>query len=311
MAAVWTPWSCSSRPPMDESVTSARPHSAPASTTIRSAVKLCATRQLPPSGRESPLHFPAVQADKSNTSGKAWGFDDLDTSAEMGEARYAAVASPEFRSLGPSDAGPTALTGCEGTVLDVGNYHAFEHRNIGGTPPECLRIPRTRGPRKKQRNPSSGGLHRSSSRYTKPQGDLVVHGAIPLGGNSREKGTATPGRDSTTRVLRTECPSLSTKSSCSSEACASIAATLLLWNQRELSRHRSCLDHRPQRKHLCEAFRTRASVPIGMTAAQRAHRGAYVMRKMGDARVRSTWRPQETRPSAGNSELCLRKPQGR
>ena len=86
--------------------------------------------------------------------------------------------------------------------------------------------------------------------------------------------------------------SLSTQSSSSGMTRTAIAETLRMWDRRELAAAERAVSARPERRRLCDAFRTRESTLLaGMTAAQRAYRGGFVMSKMGDARARSSWRP--------------------
>eukprot|EP00752_Nemacystus_decipiens_P007815 g6980.t1 len=87
-------------------------------------------------------------------------------------------------------------------------------------------------------------------------------------------------------------PFLSTQTTSSpGSASASPAATLGPWTTREVVAAKRALSCRPQRTRVCLALRARASTSAGMAAAQRSHRGAFVMSKMGDAKARSTWRP--------------------
>lgn len=88
-------------------------------------------------------------------------------------------------------------------------------------------------------------------------------------------------------------PSLSTQSSSASlgSTSTSLAATLELWTKRELAAAKRAVSSRPQRSRLCLALRAHESTSAGMAAAQRSHRGAFVMSKMGNAKARSAWRP--------------------
>lgn len=87
-------------------------------------------------------------------------------------------------------------------------------------------------------------------------------------------------------------PSLSTQSSSSrGSTSTSLATTLEQWTEREIAAAKRAVSCRPQRTRLCLALRADESTSAGMAAAQRSHRGAFVMSKMGDAKARSTWRP--------------------
>lgn len=68
---------------------------------------------------------------------------------------------------------------------------------------------------------------------------------------------------------------------------------MMLWHDRELTAARRALRRRPQRQEICRTFSTRGGAAAGMTAAQRALRGPYVMSRMGHARSRRYWRPVE------------------
>ena len=99
---------------------------------------------------------------------------------------------------------------------------------------------------------------------------------------------------STRRDLSRAPASLSTQSSSSSlgsTSAVSIAATLDLWNSRELAAAKRAVSSRPRRSRLCLAMRAQESTSAGMAAAQRSLRGAFVMSKMGNAKSRSRWRP--------------------
>ncbi len=101
------------------------------------------------------------------------------------------------------------------------------------------------------------------------------------------------GFDSARRDLSRAPPSLSTQSSASSlgSTSVSIAATLDLWNNRELAAAKRAVSSRSHRSRLCRAMRAQESTSAAMAAAQRSLRAAFVMSKMGNAKERSGWRP--------------------
>lgn len=310
MAAVWTPWSWSCLPTDQHPPSSWRPRSAPAPCGGRSATPSQAGYQSKRGAAGSTPPSCKLRAEEQQRSGSEVWRCDTSRSIAAGAKPHSAVrggdemsASPEFRRLGPWDPCVTPLTGCEAATLnvDVGREFPASEDSCCGSAfrPETLitgvRSPRGRRPRQKlssgpstsdqrrRRASKDGGARSVGSKTSTPRKEP----------SSRTSGGVGFARDVTgVNILSTASDPLLTPPP-SLLAGTSIAETLSMWSKREVAAAERAVSARPQRRRLCRAFKRirESSSSSAMAAAQRAHRGAYVMSKMGDARARSAWWP--------------------
>lgn len=246
-----------------------------------------------------------------------------------GHGDQAPAASPDFQELGPSDFGSTPLTGCDLDALPTGFLHgprpvAAIDKSGGGRQFRRETLMARRG----SSSGSEGKKHVCLGQQTKAKKRPATfrpttapatdrgRRVSPEDKNGVDRPNAPPGErtpllgrrsgdvgDSDTDdngsgsvptwkgVYRAP-PSLSTRSPSSlGSTSTSLAALLEVWTKREFAAAKRAVSCRPQRSRLCLALRAHESTSAGMAAAQRAHRGAFVMSKMGNAKARSTWRP--------------------
>lgn len=288
MEAVWTPWSWSSSTTAGISPPSSRPQSAPAPATNSSALPSQPKRRPRSNVGRLSSTFPLAQKEDMLIGSRVWHCGNGSKRIGGAVQRAAAgatiqAAASDFRRLGPSGCSSTKLTGCEGTdirvkdnfpALGTGCSSGFRHR------------------RKSEACPNGGDPRHDSGLtdgVTRQMSNLMT--PISSAGTSpRSRSGVGSGRDTSISVLCTTSPSRFTQSP-SSKTGTSIAETPWVWNYQDLAAAELAVRARPHRMRFCRAFRTRESSSAGMTAAQRAHRGAYIVNKMGDARVRTTWRP--------------------
>lgn len=320
MAAVWTPWAW--RPPGREQACfpSSRPRSAPATAKGPAAVVLHHTarqRQRPtcdPQTESSPGSgsFPSLHHRSGKGTGPSRGPRWLEVSTSRGEGvveRLAASADSKRLGLLSGSSSATRLVGCQGAALPAdpssrSSASVFRPETLMKTTVRTPPPPRSGGRRQHRRptiaRPTCEGRRSSSSSTAESisiTGCIHVHraanskvGSVRSSNRAGERTKEEATRDLSRILLTTPCPSLSTPST-SSATGTSIAATLKLWSHRELAEAERAVCSRFQRKAICRAFSARQGVAAGMAAAQRAHRGAYVMSRMGDAKARSQWRP--------------------
>lgn len=336
MAAVWTPWAW--RPPAREKAysPSSRPRSAPATAKGPAAVALhhmARQRQRPTCDpqTESPPgsgSFPSLHYRSGKGTGTSRGPRRLEASTSRGGGvveRFAASADSKRLGLLSGSCSATRLVGCEGAALPVDPSSRSSASGCSVFRPETLmkttvRTPPPRsGGRRHHRRPTVARPTCEERRSSSTAESIGSFGRIHAhraanskvgsvrssnrgGGRTKEEATS----DLSRVLLTTPCPSLSTPSTASATG-TSIAATLKLWSHRELAEAERAVCSRFQRKAICRAFSARQGVAAGMAAAQRAHRGAYVMSRMGDAKARSQWRPFSGEPrgavTSGNELL--------
>lgn len=315
MAAVFTPWAW--HPPAEKNRAKhscERPQSAPPTRE---------TDDPPPSVPHHPVSAPPVSRDSASSISPILKGSDVNGSVPSPERRTAEnrprngagndakagadcpsktsarrrVASPDFRSLGPSESFATIATliGRDGNVFppsdrstcayssDGDADHGFAHaKRQTATTEEAVS-----GPWRNRRGRDNGTpvTHRRST-TTNPHDDHTRE----IMRNSSNLASPRPGSAHPTPGIEKR-GSCGAKNARSQIVASSFRIISICQSDRELAVARRAVSGRAKRQAVCRLFSTREGAAAGMTAAQRALRGPFVMSRMGNARARASWRP--------------------
>lgn len=308
MAAVFTPWtwrppdrkkrakhSCeiprspTSTPETDDAWPSVRHRSAGAPCVLLHSSPSPTSSVLEHGDVNGRVHSRELRTAENNARNGAG--NDVETGANCVDKTAAGVASPDFWSLGPCESFATITTsvGHDGSGFPPSDRAAFTYSSD---------VDASHGSESFSRPIATTDIFSKPPRDRPGQARLTHHRsstANPYDGHTREmqnSNLATQQAGSAQSISRLDKRGSGDTKNAGSPIVAlpSCTASACQWDK-EMIVARRAVSGRTKRQAVCRLFTTREGVAAGMTAAQRALRGPFVMSRMGNARARALWRP--------------------